>query len=103
VTAVVRGAAAALLVLVALPAYVGADHEILAAEQELKIARGHLQAAGTDYGGHRRAAMDHLDDALREIREAIQFSRGGGAGGKSGGEHGAKHPPPHPEAQPDED
>ena len=101
-TAVVRGAAAALLVLVALPAYAGADHELLAAEQEMKIARGHLQAAGTDYGGHRRAAMDHLDDALREIREAIKFSRGEG-GGKSGGEHGAKHPAPHPDAAPDDD
>jgi len=103
VTTVIRSAAAVLLLLVALPAYAGADHEILAAEQELKIARGHLQAAGTDYGGHRHAAMDHLDDALREIREAIQFSRGGGAGAKPGGEHGAKHPAPHPDAQPDDD
>jgi hypothetical protein len=47
--------------------------------------------------------MDHLDDALREIREAIQFSRGGGAGGKGGAEHGAKHPAPHPDAAPDDD
>jgi hypothetical protein len=100
VTPVIRGAAAALLVLVALPAYAAGDHEMLAAEQEMKIARGHLQAAGTDYGGHRRAAMDHLDDALREIREAIQFSRGGG---KPSGEHGAKHPAPHPGTEPDDD
>ena len=98
----VRGAAAALLVLVALPAHAGGDHEMLAAEQEMKIARGHLQAAGTDYGGHRRAAMDHLDDALREIREAIKFARGEG-GGKPGGEHGAKHPAPHPDAESDDD
>ena len=101
-TAAVRATAATLLVLVALPAYADADHEILAAEQEIKIARGHLQAAGTDYGGHRRAAMDHLDDALREIREAIKFSRGEG-GGKPGGEHGAKHPALHPDAAPDDD
>jgi len=101
VTGVVRSAAA-LLVLVALPVHAAGDHEMLAAEQEMKIARGHLQAAGTDYGGHRRAAMDHLDDALREIREAIKFSRGEG-GGKPGGEHGAKHPAPHPDAAPDDD
>ena len=94
-TAVLRATAATLLVLVALPAYADADHEILAAEQEIKIARGHLQAAGTDYGGHRRAAMDRLDDALREIREAIKFSRGG--------EHGGKHPAPHPDAGSDDD
>jgi len=103
VSAVVRSAAAALLVLVALPAYADGEHEILAAEQELKIARGHLQAAGTDYGGHRRAAMGHVDEALREVREAIKVSRGGGAAGAPGGEHGAKHPPRHPDAEPDED
>jgi len=99
VTGVVRSAAA-LLVLVALPVHAAGDHEMLAAEQEMKIARGHLQAAGTDYGGHRRAAMDHLDDTLREIREAIKFSRGGGS---PGGEHGAKHPARHPDAQPEPD
>ena len=95
-----RAAAATLLLLVTAPARGAGDHEILAAEQELKIARAHLQAAGTDYGGHRRAAMDHLDDTLREVREAIKFSRGGGS---PGGEHGAKHPARHPDAQPEPD
>src|SRR5262249_24754625 len=47
------------------------DHELLAAQMELKIARDHLQAAGTEYAGHRRAAMQHIDDALREIRQAL--------------------------------
>ena len=54
----------------------GGDHEMLAAEQELKIARDHLQAADPAYEGHRHAAIEHIDRALQEIREAIQVSRG---------------------------
>src|SRR5690349_7458716 len=99
-TALVRGLAALLLLVAALPARAAGEHEILAAEQELKIARGHLQSAGSDFGGHRRAAMEHVDDALREVREAIKHSRGGGA---PSGEHGAKHPTQHPDAEPDDD
>ena len=68
-------AAAALLLAVG-TARAGGEHEMLAAEQELKIARDHLQTADPAYEGHRRAAMDHIDQALREIREAIQVSRG---------------------------
>src|SRR5438552_1648555 len=54
----------------------GGDHEMLAAEQEFKIARDHLQAAEPSYEGHRHAAIEHIDRALQEIREAIQVSRG---------------------------
>ncbi|HUE31038.1 MAG TPA: hypothetical protein VMR79_09175 [Verrucomicrobiae bacterium] len=68
--------AAAVLLLAFGTSRAGGDHEMLAAEQELKIARDHLQAADPAYEGHRRAAMDHIDRALREIREAIQVSRG---------------------------
>jgi hypothetical protein len=68
--------AAAVLLLAVGTARAGGGHEMLAAEQELKIARDHLQAADPAYEGHRRAAMDHIDRALREIREAIQVSRG---------------------------
>jgi hypothetical protein len=53
------------------------DHEMLAAEQELKVAKDHLQAAGPDYAGHRRAALDAVDRALHEIHEGIQLSRDG--------------------------
>ena len=49
---------------------------MLAAEEELKIAGDHLQAADPAYEGHRRAAIDHIDRALREIRAAIRVSRG---------------------------
>ena len=93
-------AIAASLLAVATVAWAGSDHEMLAAEQELKIARDHLQAAGTDYGGHRRAAMEHLDEALREIREAVKFSRSGAAPSPR-----AEHPgkAPRPGAEADED
>ena len=53
------------------------DHELLAAQMELKIARDHLQAAGTEYAGHRRAAMNHIDEALKEIRQALDVAKGG--------------------------
>jgi hypothetical protein len=68
--------AAAALVLAVVPALAADDHEMLAAEQELKIARDHLQAAGPEYAGHRRAAVDLIDRALREIHQGIQVSRG---------------------------
>jgi hypothetical protein len=67
--------AAAVLRLAVVPARAGGDHEMLAAEQELEIARDHLAAADPTYEGHRHAAMDHIDQALWEIREAIQVSR----------------------------
>jgi hypothetical protein len=53
------------------------DHELLAAQMELKIAKDHLQAAGTEYAGHRRAAMNHIDEALKEIRQALDVAKGG--------------------------
>jgi hypothetical protein len=68
--------AAAVLLLAVGTARAGGGHEMLAAEQELKIARDHLQAADPAYEGHRHAAIEHIDRALREIREAIQVSRG---------------------------
>ena len=67
--------AAAVLLLAVGTARAGGDHEMLAAEQGLKIARDHLQAAEPAYEGHRHAAIEHIDRALQEIREAIQVSR----------------------------
>ena len=72
------------------------DHEMLAAEQELKVARDHLQAAGPDYAGHRRAALDAVDRALHEIHEGIQLSRDG----HEPPAHKKSKPPP---AEPDDD
>ncbi len=59
------------------------------AQQELKIARDNLEAAGPDYQGHRHRA-------LKEIRRGLDVSRGEG---------GAKRAPGHrnePAEQPDD-
>ena len=49
------------------------DAELRAAQRELKQARAHLQQADRDYDGHRRQAVEHLDEALREVRLALEF------------------------------
>jgi len=41
----------------------------------LKLARKYLQAAGRDYEGHRRLALDHLNLALKEIRDALEGAK----------------------------
>src|SRR5690349_11717446 len=48
------------------------DHpEMRAAERDLQSARAHLQAASHDYGGHRRAAIEHVGKALGEIHDGL--------------------------------
>ncbi len=48
------------------------DHpEMRAAERDLQSARSHLQAAAHDYGGHRRAAIEHVGKALGEIHDGL--------------------------------
>jgi hypothetical protein len=89
---VTRALLAAIVLASATAAGAAGDHELRAAEQELRIAKDHLEAAGRDYQGHRRAASDLIDRALREIRDALQAS--------------GTRPPRHPhesEPQPDDD
>jgi hypothetical protein len=57
--------------LTATAAWADEHEEMRAAQHELKIVKRHLQAAGRDYEGHRRAALDHVDQALREVRQAL--------------------------------
>ena len=66
------------------------DHRLLAAQEELKIAKEHLRDADGDYVGHKRAAMESIDRALQEIRQAIDFSR-------TEGYQPGHHPKPVPE------
>jgi hypothetical protein len=66
------------------------DHRLLAAQEELKIAKEHLRDADGDYVGHKRAAMESIDRALQEIRQAIDFSR-------TEGYQPGHHPKPAPE------
>jgi hypothetical protein len=52
-----------------------APGEIMAAQQALKNARNELAKAGNDWGGHRVAAMKHVDAALAEVQEAEKYAR----------------------------
>jgi hypothetical protein len=49
--------------------------EVLAAQQALKNARTELAKAGNDWGGHRIAAIKHVDAALAEVQEAEKYAR----------------------------
>lgn len=44
------------------------DGELKAAQQELKLARDLLEAAGRQFGEHRNEALVHVKRAIREIR-----------------------------------
>ena len=78
-------------------------HEMQAAFAELKLAKDRLRVAGTDYGGHRRAALEYVDKALKEVRMGIDLARA-----REGQPEGATKPkggPPatHPDGMSDMD
>ena len=49
--------------------------EVESARRALQGARNDLAHAGSEWGGHRVAAMNHIDQALKEINEAEKFAR----------------------------
>jgi hypothetical protein len=49
--------------------------EVNSARQALKNARNELEHAGGQWGGHRVAAMKHIDEALKELGEAEGWAR----------------------------
>jgi hypothetical protein len=49
--------------------------EVESARRALQGARNDLANAGSDWGGHRVAAMKHIDAALSELAEAEKFAR----------------------------
>lgn len=49
--------------------------EVNSARQALQNARGELEHAGAQWGGHRVAAMKHIDEALKELKEAETWAR----------------------------
>src|SRR5262245_33841738 len=51
------------------------DPELRAAQRELKQARAHLQEADRDYQGHRRKAVEYVDQALSELRTALEVDK----------------------------
>ena len=94
-------AIAGLLLVAVAPARAAGDHELLAAQQELKLAKDHLQAAAPEYAGHRRTAIEYIDKALQEIRQGVDYSRGEtGATGRTPKE---KRRPSAPAESPEDD
>jgi len=49
--------------------------EVNSARQALQNARNELEHAGAQWGGHRVAAMKHIDEALKELRDAEGWAR----------------------------
>jgi hypothetical protein len=52
------------------------DPEMNAAENDLKSAKSHLQAAPHDYAGHRKQAVEAVDHALNHVREGLAANQG---------------------------
>lgn len=50
------------------------DAEIRAAQRDLQSAKSHLQAAAHDYGGHRKQALERVNNALDDVRDALAVS-----------------------------
>ena len=49
--------------------------EMYRARAGLETAKKELASAGGEWGGHRVAAMNHVDQALEEIQKAEDFAR----------------------------
>lgn len=49
--------------------------EINAAIRALERAKNHLQKAAHDFGGHRVEAIQAIDAALNQLRQALQFDK----------------------------
>ena len=48
---------------------------IRAAIRELEEAKKELQSAAHDFGGHRVEAIEAIDNALKQLRQALQYDK----------------------------
>jgi hypothetical protein len=48
---------------------------IRAALQELREARHELETAAHDFGGHRKEAIESVDNAIKQLQLALQYDR----------------------------
>jgi len=48
---------------------------IRAAIHELQEARNDLEHADHDFGGHRKEAMEAIDVAIRQLKQALEYDR----------------------------
>lgn len=54
----------------------GEQHpHIRAALRELREARQELQTAAHDFGGHRKEALEAVDNAIKQLQEALQYDK----------------------------
>lgn len=49
--------------------------QIHIAIRKLREAKQHLEKAAHDFGGHKAKAIQAIDQALRELEEALKFDR----------------------------
>jgi hypothetical protein len=49
--------------------------KIRAAISSLEAARAELERADGDFGGHKKDAVDSIDNALKQMRLALQFEK----------------------------
>lgn len=54
--------------------YVQGQPHMTAAMDALKSAKTHLQEAAEDKGGHRAAALKHVDEAMKQVQAGIDFA-----------------------------
>jgi len=48
---------------------------IRAAIQELREAKQELQTAAHDFGGHRKEALESVDNAIKQLNLALQYDK----------------------------
>jgi hypothetical protein len=49
--------------------------EIRQAIRALERAKAHLQAAAHDFGGHRAEALEACDNAIKQLKLALQYDK----------------------------
>jgi hypothetical protein len=49
--------------------------EIYDASHQLQVAKADLEQAGGEWGGHKANAMNHVNQALRELQLAIEYAK----------------------------
>lgn len=57
------------------PAQHDAPAEMETARSALKTAYNDLERAGTDWGGHKSKAMQHIQEAMSELNESEKWAR----------------------------
>jgi uncharacterized membrane protein len=48
---------------------------IRAAIRELREARKELETAAHDFGGHRKEAIEAIDNALKQLQQALEYDK----------------------------